>query len=108
MGLFPEKEPGKNYIERPDEASPLSIEHKEVATSVPSSFKAQVTDDSNKQLIQTPESAKIDIVIPVSGIEEIEHGSKGSTSDSITWFYAFWKKIIKKAVLLGRKYIFKK
>jgi len=107
MGLFPEKEPVKNVIERPDEASPLSIERKEVATPVPTQFKAQVTDDNGKQVLTTPQSQKIDISIPAGSKEELEEKAKTDTEKTPAWNASFLLRIIKKAIFFGKNILFK-
>src|SRR3989339_1303993 len=99
MPVFPERE--KNVIETPEEASALTIERKEVVTPVPIHFQKQVKSDSGKPLLESfSTSEKIKITIPKSPVE-LEQLSKGSISDSITWFAAFWIRIIKKAIYYG-------
>ncbi len=99
MPIFPERE--KNVIETPEEASALTIERKEVVTSIPVTFQKQVKSDSGKPLIETaPSSEKIKITIPRRPVE-LEQLSKGSISNSITWFAAFWIRMIKKAFYYG-------
>ncbi|MCX6705819.1 MAG: hypothetical protein NTV24_01790 [Candidatus Woesebacteria bacterium] len=99
MPMFPERE--KNVIETPEEASALTIERKEVVTPIPITFQKQVKTDSGKPLIETsPTSEKIKITIPRQPLE-LEQLSKGSVSDSITWFAAFWIRMIKKAIYYG-------
>ncbi len=99
MPIFPERE--KNVIETPEEASALTIERKEVVTPIPVSFSKQVKTDSGKPLMEIPgQGGKIKITIPKSQVE-LETLSKGSVSDSITWFAAFWIRMIKKALHFG-------
>jgi len=99
MPIFPERE--KNIIETPEEASALTIERKEVVTFIPIHFRKQVKTDSGKPLMETtPTSEKIKITIPKEPLE-LEQLSKGSVSDSITWFAAFWIRMIKKAIYYG-------
>lgn len=86
--------------ERPEETSPLTIERKEVATPVPIHFKAQVKTDKGQPLIQTPAGQVISVTLPKSQLELAEL-AKGSISDSITWFAAFWLRMIKKAIHFG-------
>ncbi len=106
MGLLPEREPHKNVIERPDEASPLNIERKEVVTPVPSQFKAQVTDDSGQKLITTPQTQKVDIVIPAASKEDLEEKIKGDKEDGSVWSAGYWLRIFKKALFFGWKILF--
>jgi hypothetical protein len=97
--MFPERE--KNVIETPEEGSALTIERKEVVTPIPITFQKQVKSDSGKPLIQVPgQGGRIKITIPKSQVE-LENLTKGSISDSITWFAAFWIRMIKKAVHFG-------
>lgn len=99
MPIFPERE--KNVIETPEEASALTIERKEVVTPIPITFQKQVKTDSGKPLIETSATLeKIKITIPRSPVE-LEQLSKGPISDSITWFAAFWIRMIKKAIYYG-------
>jgi len=98
MSLFPEREPKiKPVEERAEEISPLTIERKEVIQPSVTQFTKQVTDDNGKPLIQTPENKEITIELPASP-ERLQKVSKGSTSDSLTWFAAFWVRIFKKAI----------
>lgn len=99
MPIFPERE--KNVVETPEEASALTIERKEVVTPIPVSFQKQVKSDSGKPLIEVPgEGGRVKITIPKPRTE-LETLSKGSISDSITWFAAFWIRMIKKAIHFG-------
>ena len=97
MSLFPEREPKiKPVEERAEEISPLTIERKEVVQ--PSVTQVtKVTDDNGKLLIQTPEDREIKIELPASP-DRLKKVSKGSISDSLTWFAAFWVRIFKKAI----------
>lgn len=108
MGLFPEKEPKKNVIERPDEASPLNIERKEVATPIPTQFKAQVKDDNGQPVIQTPQEKVVTVVIPDVSKENLEVKVKeGNKEESLTWRAAFWLRQLVKAIFFGKKVEFK-
>jgi YbbR domain-containing protein len=99
MPAFPERE--KIPVqERPEEATPLTIERKEVATPIPVQFKAQVKSDKGQPLIQTSGTQTVSVTIPKSQVELVEL-AKGSISDSITWFAAFWLRMIKKAIHFG-------
>lgn len=99
MGLLPEREPIKNVIERPDEATDLQIERKTVVTATPVSVKAQVQDDSGNNLIQTPQTQKVTIKIPVDSKEALEETvKKGDKENSKTWWAATWIRTILKAL----------
>lgn len=103
MSMFPEREPKiKPVEERAEEISPLTIERKEVIQPKVTQFTKQVIDDNGKPIIQTPESQEIKIELPTSP-EILKKTSKGSTSDSLTWFAAFWMRIFKKAIHLNWK-----
>jgi hypothetical protein len=105
MGLLPEREPHKNVIERPDEASDLQIERKTVITATPVAVKAQVQDDKGNNLIQTPQNQKVVIKIPAVSKESLdETANKGDKEDSKTWWAASWIRTILKA-LFGDKEI---
>lgn len=106
MGLLPEREPRKNQYENPEEASPLTIERKEVVTPIPSQFKAQVTDDQGNPIISTPQTQKANIVIPEVSKEVLEVRSKGNTEEASVWSAAYWIRIFKKAVYFGWKVLF--
>lgn len=98
MALFPEKEPQiKPVEERPEEASALTIERKEVVTPVPSQFKSQVNDDRGKPLITTQANQKVSIQLP-EPIEVLQEKSKGDISSALTWWASFWIRLFKKYV----------
>ncbi len=106
MGLLPEREPRKNQYENPEEATPLTIERKEVVTPIPSQFKAQVTDDNGNPIISTPQTQKADIIIPELSKEVLEDRAKGNIEESSVWSAAYWIRIFKKAVYFGWKVLF--
>lgn len=109
MGLLPEREPRKNPYENPSEASPLTIERKEVVTPVPTQFKAQVTDDQGNPIISTPETSKADITIPEVSKETLEGKIKGGNiEDSSVWSAGYWLRLFKKAIYFGWKVVFGK
>lgn len=105
MGLLPEKEK-PNIIERPDEASPLRIERKEVATPVPTHFKAQVHDDSGKPVITTPQTKSVTITIPAANKEELEKEAKSGIEESSSWSALYWLRMILKSIHKGIEFIF--
>jgi hypothetical protein len=99
MPIFPERE--KTPVrERPEEASALTIERKEVASPIPAQFKAQVKTDKGQSLIQSFSGRDISITLPKTP-QNLDELAKGSISDSITWFAAFWLRMIKKAIHFG-------
>ena len=105
MGLFPERETTPKTEERPEEISPLTIERKEVVTPIPTQFTKQVKSDGRQPIIQSPATQKVSIQIP-SDQTQLTPLSKGSISDSITWFAAFWIRMIKKAIHFGWRIVF--
>ena len=106
MAPFPEREVKGGLEERPEEISPLTIERKEVVTPTPSTFTQVVKGNNGKPLIQTPKTADVTIEIP-NDQETLTSLAKGKVSDSITWFAAFWLRVIKKALYFGWRLIFK-
>jgi hypothetical protein len=107
MGLLPEHEPIKNVLERPDEASDLNIEHKELVSRVPYNFKAQVNDDNGKPLISTPQNTAVTITIPALNKEELETDAKADIEDGWTWSARYWLRRILKAIHFGISVVFK-
>ncbi|MFZ3301657.1 MAG: hypothetical protein WA152_03030 [Microgenomates group bacterium] len=106
MGLLPEREPRKNQYENPEEATPLTIERKEVVTPIPSQFKAQVTDDNGNPIISTPQTEKADIIIPEISREVLDVKAKGDVGEASVWSAAYWIRIFKKALYFGWKVLF--
>jgi hypothetical protein len=108
MPIFPEREKPLLIEERPEEASPLTIERKEVVTPIPTQFSGQVKSDKGQPLIQTPQTQATTIHIPADPAH-LTTLAKGSVNDSLTWLGAFWMRMIKKAIhfswqiLVGKK-----
>jgi hypothetical protein len=67
---------------------------------VQKNFKAQISDDKGNSVIQTPPTQVITVQTP-SDVQSLTQQSKGDTTDAITWFAAFWLRIIKKAAYFG-------
>jgi hypothetical protein len=86
------------------EEFPETIQQIQGAKVVQKTFKAQVNDDSGKPLIQTP-PAQVITVTPPADDKTLLAWSKGDTSSSLTWFAAFWVRIIKKAIHFGWKIV---
>lgn len=94
--------------ERAEEATPLNIERKEVATPTPSNFSAQVyIDPGNSPTITTPQSQNITITIPDTP-ESLKLQTRGSDEDSKTWVAYFFIRLINQARLLGNKIVVQK
>lgn len=100
MPLFPEKEIRPDVKFQPEDASPLDIEKKEVVTPVPSQFTTQVKSDDGQVLTQSQPSTTVTITLPTDQTN-LAKSSKGSVEDSVTWFAAFWLRMIKKAIHFG-------
>lgn len=76
-------------------------------TSVPTQVTAQVVDDTTgKPLIQTPATQVVTITIPASQ-QQLDDWSKGSPSESLTWYAFFWLRLIKKAIHFGWRIVTK-
>jgi len=106
MPVFPEREIKPKIEEREEEASPLTIERKEVVTPVPVQFKKQVTGDKGQPLIQNSAAQTVTITLP-SDRSQLATLAKGSVGDSLTWFAAFWLRMIKKAIHFGWRMVSK-
>jgi len=102
--VYVEKEP--DVTEIPETASPFTIEKKEVVTSVPSQFTAKVTNGAGSPLVQTPINQNVTIQIP-NDQAMLKGYASGSPQNAITWFAAFWLRMIKKALYFGWKILFK-
>ena len=102
--MFPEREKKPSLEFRPEEATPLEIERKEVATPVPSQFTKQVKSDDGQILTQSQPSTIVTVTLPVDQTR-LAGSPKGSADDSLTWFTAFWLRIIKKAIHFGWRII---
>lgn len=100
MPLFPEREKKPDLEFRPEEATPLEIERKEVITPVPAQFAKQVKSDDGQVLTQSQLSKTVTITLPADQTKLAEL-AKGSVGDSITWFAGFWLRMIKKAIHFG-------
>jgi len=107
MPLFPEREKKPGLEFRPEEVTPLEIEKKEVVSPVPSQFTKQVKSDGGQILTQSQPSTSVTITLPADQTK-LAGLSKGSAEDSITWFTAFWLRMIKKAIHFGWRILGKK
>lgn len=91
--------------ERPTEVEiPPELERGGTVRRVQSQFKAQVTDDSGKPLIQTPQTKTVMIQVPATQ-KQLEDWSKGDPENAITWFAVFWIRLIKKGIHFGWRMI---
>lgn len=92
-------QPEPRISERVEEF-PETIQQIQGAKPVAKTFKAQVTDDKGKNLIQTPPAQVITVQPPASQVT-LQSQAKGDTTSSMTWLAAFWLRIIKKAIHFG-------
>ena len=91
--------------ERPtDMEIPPELERGGVVRQIPSQFKAQVSDDSGKPLIRTPQTQTVTINVPAAQ-SQLEDWSKGNPDNALTWFAVFWIRLIKKALHFGWKMV---
>lgn len=91
--------------ERPtDMEIPPELERGGHAQQVPSQFTAQVSDDSGKPLIQTPQTQTVTIRVPATQ-KQLEDWAKGDIENAITWFAVFWIRLIKKGLHFGWRMI---
>lgn len=101
MPLFPEKEPD---ITQRDESAPEIPEYIEKRGVVPVQTQPKkqqiVVGDKGQPLMQTPQTQAVTIQIPADP-QTLTSFSKGATDDSITWFGAYWLRLIKKALHFG-------
>ncbi|MDP3994899.1 MAG: hypothetical protein Q8P91_03645 [bacterium] len=104
MPLFPEREKKPDLEFRPEDASPLDIERKEVVTPVPSQFTKQIKTDDGQVLTQPQPPTTVTVTLPVDQAQ-LAGPSKGSADDSVTWFTVFWLRMIKKAIHFGWRII---
>lgn len=88
--------------ERPVEISP-EVE-KAGATSIPTQYKSQVTDDDDQPLTQSPATQTVTIQLPATE-KQLDDWSHGQPSNALTWFAVFWKRLVKKAIHFGWKII---
>ena len=63
-------------------------------------FKTPVTNDRGQPLVTSPATQKISIQLPATQ-GQLLAWAKGPVSDSLTWFAAFWLRMLKKAVYFG-------
>jgi len=63
-------------------------------------FKTPVMDDHGQPMVVSPAMQKISITLPAAQ-GQLLAWAKGPISDSLTWFAAFWLRMIKKAVYFG-------
>ena len=101
MALFPEREkpqfPEGVQIRPEVPEIPERIE-KAGVTATPTQFNGQVTDDKGQPLVQ-PVATTLDVPADTTTLTS---WAKGPITSSLTWFAAFWLRIIKKWQSLTR------
>ena len=102
MPTAPEKEPvsspPEDVTEIPEEIS-THIETDGVKKR-PTQITTVVSDDSGKPLTQSQQTKTTSIKLPTDE-PTLQRWSKGSVSDSLTWFASFWLRTIKRAIHAG-------
>ena len=110
MAVSPEREKPpvpEGVEERPEGVPEVPTELEKVGVKpTPSQVTAQVTDDKGRQLIQAPATQVVTIQIPAPQAQ-LADWSKGSPSASLTWFAAFWIRMVKKALHFGWRVVTK-
>ncbi len=104
MVLFPEREKAQvpeNINVRPEVPEISEKVEKAGVAVTPTQFTAQVTDDKGQGLIQPTATT---LQIPADTLT-LTSWSKGPIGSSLTWFAAFWLRMIKKAVHFGVRII---
>jgi hypothetical protein len=96
-------QPETRITERAEEF-PETIQQIQGAKVVQKTFKAQVTDDKGKPIIQTP-PAQVITVSPPSDSVTLTKQAKGDTTSALTWLAAFWLRVIKRAMYFGWKLV---
>ena len=89
---------------KPEQAAgPAQIE-REGAVTTPSPTTAQTSDDTSAQDDQAQANQGVSIQIPTSQ-DQLEDWSHGAPTNALTWFAAFWLRLIKKALHFGWRII---
>ena len=68
--------------------------------TIPTQVSTQVTD--GKPPIKTPAMPQVTITLPAA-LQQLDEWAKGDPQNALTWFAAFWLRIIKKAIHFGWK-----
>src|SRR3990170_5529618 len=64
------------------------------------------TDDAGGASIQTVKAKAVTVTLPAS-IQQLDDWSKGDPQNALTWFAAFWLRLIKRAIHFGWKIVMK-
>src|SRR3990172_6243268 len=92
--MAPEVTPYKEEFEVSKDLAQAGVER------VEKEYKTPVTDDTGKPLTISPSTQNISITLPATQ-GQLVAWAKGPVSSSLTWFAAFWLRMIKKAVYFG-------
>jgi len=108
MPAIPEIEHQETGITEPQEelVIPETLQQPTGVRVVQKNFKLQVTDDQGRQVIQTPPVNVIQVNPPESE-KTLEEWTKGPVESTKTWLGMFWKRVIKKAISLGWRIVWK-
>lgn len=105
MVQAPEREaPAQPEVTKKPETAEVPVHIEQEGTSVAPPAVAQPADDAAALDDQTQVSPKVSIQIPTSQ-EQLEEWSHGSPKNALTWFAAFWLRLIKKALHFGWRII---
>ncbi|OGM02458.1 hypothetical protein A2115_02710 [Candidatus Woesebacteria bacterium GWA1_41_8] len=99
---MPTPEEGPKDIEvRPEQMDiPPEVERATGAQTTQYTPPKPPTDDAGQPLVQPTDDQGNSIVIPADQ-NQLTAWSKGDPDDSLTWFGAFWLRLIRKAVHFG-------
>ena len=73
--------------------------------AVEKEYKTPVRDDRGQNLVQSPALEEITIQIPENQ-DQLATLVKGPKDEAVTWWAAFWMRVFKKSLHLGRRVIF--
>jgi len=85
---------------RPEEVEVPPFMAESGVQAIEREFKTQVRDTRGQNLLISPATQQITIQLPYDKTT-LTGWLKGSISDSLTWFAAFWLRMIKKAMHFG-------
>lgn len=57
-------------------------------------------DSAGKPLVQPPPTQSITVTLPAT-LQQLDDWAKGDPQNALTWFAAFWLRLIKKALHFG-------
>jgi hypothetical protein len=101
----PQVQPQESVVKEIPETPEIPSHLEDQVTTHPTQITVQVSDQG-KPLMQTPATQVVTITIPTTQ-QQLADWSKGSPSDSLTWFALFWLRMVKKALRFGWRVITK-